>query len=261
MLCVNFYIIFKMVDIFLHSRNIFRFKIGKQIFVKYILIFLSIFNVFTLSSQDLTFENINFNKTLKNSDITSIAQDKYGNLWFGTWVGLYKYDGVSSKNYTIDYNKPFNLKSNKITGIFKLKSGDLYVTTLLEGVFKYNYETDNFTHIREESSQELLRNNIQFLYEDQDNDIWVATDKGIGIIYKDSSNIKNHICFIKSTVDVTKVLHITDANSPYIWVSTKNGVYVFYKDKDKTLDQVWHFVLILTNILRHKTTLSTKYFP
>jgi signal transduction histidine kinase/DNA-binding response OmpR family regulator/ligand-binding sensor domain-containing protein len=261
MLCVNFYIIFKMVDIFLHSRNIFRFKIGKQIFVKYILIFLSIFTVFTLSSQDLTFENINFNKTLKNSDITSIAQDKYGNLWFGTWVGLYKYDGVSSKNYTIDYNKPFNLKSNKITGIFKLKSGDLYVTTLLEGVFKYNYETDNFTHIREESSQELLRNNIQFLYEDQDNDIWVATDKGIGIIYKDSSNIKNHICFIKSTVDVTKVLHITDANSPYIWVSTKNGVYVFYKGKDKTLDQVWHFVFDFDQYSSAQDNYINQVFP
>ncbi|MBK6381116.1 MAG: hypothetical protein IPF72_16110 [Chitinophagaceae bacterium] len=32
--------------------------------------------------------------------IFSVAEDKTGNLWFGTWGGVSKYDGQAFTNYT-----------------------------------------------------------------------------------------------------------------------------------------------------------------
>ena len=37
---------------------------------------------------------------LSDNDVTSILEDKSGNLWFGTYGGVSKYDGKSFTHFT-----------------------------------------------------------------------------------------------------------------------------------------------------------------
>ena len=54
-----------------------------------------------LAGQELRFkiEQITPKQGLSQSTVTSILQDKYGFMWFGTWNGLNKYNGYDFTVY------------------------------------------------------------------------------------------------------------------------------------------------------------------
>jgi ligand-binding sensor domain-containing protein len=57
-------------------------------------------NVEAAQDSNLKFENITTEKGLSQNYINCIYQDHYGYIWFGTAVGLNKYDGI---NFTVYY--------------------------------------------------------------------------------------------------------------------------------------------------------------
>ncbi|HMD14865.1 MAG TPA: two-component regulator propeller domain-containing protein [Bacteroidota bacterium] len=92
--------------------------------------------------------NPDFLKTLKGKPGTlarvwTIAEDKNGNLWFGTIdAGAWRYDGKSLTNFTTKDG----LTSNAINTIYKDKAGTLWFGTDGGGVCKYDGKSFiNFT--------------------------------------------------------------------------------------------------------------------
>ena len=49
-------------------------------------------------------------------DVTSITQDKHEAMWFGTDLGLVRYDGYNFKVYNSDVKNPFYIEEQLITG-------------------------------------------------------------------------------------------------------------------------------------------------
>ena len=67
--------------------------------------------------------------------VWTIAEDKTGNLWFGTIdAGAWRYDGKSLTNFTVKDG----LGSNAIWTIYKDKAGNLWFGTDGGGVCKYD---------------------------------------------------------------------------------------------------------------------------
>ena len=63
---------------------------------------------------------------LNSNEISSLCQDKTGNLWIGAWWGgVSKYDGRFLTNYSIAQG----LSSDIVNCVFEDKSGNIWIGT------------------------------------------------------------------------------------------------------------------------------------
>ena len=74
------------------------------------------------------FKKIDIADGLSNNTVKCITQDVNGFMWFGTYDGLCRYDGVNFRIFRNDKNDPFSLRNNFITSILECDSG-LYIGT------------------------------------------------------------------------------------------------------------------------------------
>ncbi len=113
-----------------------------------------------------------FDTTLVSQYIRSIFQDSKGNLWFGTFEGIVRYD---EKTLTY-FSNPEGFISQSVFAINEDKNGNLWIGTD-QGVYKYdgkvfkNYNPkDGLNHI------DISRKGILV---DQSGTIWVGTHGGV----------------------------------------------------------------------------------
>lgn len=92
------------------------------------------------NAQRFPFFNLKVENGLVQSQATSLAQDKFGNLWIGTLGGLSRYDGKKIKNYTLSDG----LISNNIVDIEFIAGGQLLIST---GKSVQRFDGKNFTEI------------------------------------------------------------------------------------------------------------------
>ena len=206
-----------------------------------LLVFINVCNL-TAQVENVVFTQLPSELGLNNTGITAIAQDSRSQLWFGTWVGLYRYDGSNAKLYKSNLNSENSITSNKITHILSTSNGELFVATLRGGVLKYRFEYDDFIEVKfDDNNSTSLRSNVWHLYEDKSQNVWAATEKGIGILKKGKTTFENDDIFLKSKINSKRVQYITDASSDYVWVGTEDGVFVYFMDKKGNLNEISHY--------------------
>lgn len=199
---------------------------------------------FAQMDQDL-FEKLPQDLGLNNTPVIAMAQDTRGYIWFGTWVGLYRYDGSEAKLYTVKSN---NITSNKIASILVTKSGELYFGTLRGGMYTYDYGKDDFVEIVEPQMEDnVLRKSIWALFEDKNGNIWVATEKGLAIYDSKKKELLNRDAFLKSEVNSKRVQYISDCDSDYIWVGTEDGLFCYFMGQDGSIKEMGHYTFNLEN--------------
>lgn len=156
-----------------------------------------------------------------NNTVYAINEDKDGNLWFGTDQGVYKYDGITFRNY----NQKDGLNHLDITrkGILVDKSGNIWVGTH-GGVYRYEPIADRFSLF-----QELPPINVAGIMEDRSGIIWIATsDKGV--FRYDPSTVLNSggkaIINIteKETLGENYAGGIAEDKAGNIWFTMKTGI-------------------------------------
>lgn len=76
---------------------------------------------------------------LTHQRVRAIAEDKNGNLWFGTFEGLTYYNGREFVKMTRDNG----LNQNRIRGITTDRNGDIWLATHFGGISRYS--SDPFT--------------------------------------------------------------------------------------------------------------------
>ena len=212
---------------------------GKRICLVQFFLLLLLGNALAQISND-RFKKLPEELGLSNTPITAIVQDQKGYLWFGTWVGLYRYDGYNARLYKVSPGFENGLKSNKISTLFIDRKGNLLVGTLLGGAFRYNYESDHFVQIEMEGNQ-ALRTNIWSFYEDKNEQLWVGTERGIGILDPATKTIKNKDIFLKSEINGRRIQKISDCGSDFIWVATDDGVFAYLAEENGKISQLGKF--------------------
>lgn len=109
--------------------------------------------------------------------VFAINEDKTGNLWLGTDVGVYKYDGKTFRNYS----EKDGLKHVDISrkGILVDKSGTIWVGTH-GGVYQYDPSADREGGQCFSLFRLLPPINVAGIFEDKTGNIWFASsDKGV----------------------------------------------------------------------------------
>jgi ligand-binding sensor domain-containing protein len=102
---------------------------------------------------------------LASNGVTCIYEDKAGIIWFGTGVGLTRYDGKSFQTFTTKNG----LSDNAISTIMEDKTGKLWFGTRRDACF---YDGKTFTVFRNKDGKAF--NNVWSIIEDKKGNIWLG---------------------------------------------------------------------------------------
>ena len=116
------------------------------------------------------------------SSVHAIAEDKLGNIWFGTDYGAVKYDGKTFRSY-IKKNGLGNLNVGRKCILIDT-TGTIWVGTA-GGAFRYNLSADSFSLF-----QLLPPVKVKDIMEDKTGSIWFASEEN-GVFLYDGKAIKN----------------------------------------------------------------------
>lgn len=110
--------------------------------------------------------------------VTRIRRDSLGFLWFCTAEGISRFDGAGMTNFTVADGLP----NRTVNDFLETKSGTIYIATG-KGLARLNPhglrgspENPLFTTLLPENPK---AENIQILYEDAKNQIWIGTSDGL----------------------------------------------------------------------------------
>jgi signal transduction histidine kinase/ligand-binding sensor domain-containing protein/DNA-binding response OmpR family regulator len=192
-------------------------------------------------------ENINSYLTidngLVNNEITTIKQDKYGFLWFGTRGGLNKYDGYNLKLLRNKPNSTNNLSSQAIETMFAGKDG-LWIGTKTGGLNKYDFLSDRIYNYPLPNVIGVV--DIFSLYESTNGNVYIGSSKGIYYFNYQTKKFRLVDKYIANGI-------VADGNGG-IWVASTDGLRNYNASNKLVYQTKFGFNLItLTSIAVNKS--------
>ncbi len=179
--------------------------------------------------ERLLFEQLNVEQGLSQSTVQSMIQDQAGYLWFGTFIGLNRYDGYRFETYRHDPNDPQSLPGNIINALMEDDRGRLWIGTG-SGLCRYDgRDTDRprFVHfpVNTANNHALFRDNVTRLLQDHRGEIWVAT---VGKLhrYREASGD-----FERFDVPNAHITGLAEDRWGRLWAATAGGMMVVDADR------------------------------
>lgn len=158
------------------------------------------------SSEDsLSIKNFRYNPDhstgISNNIIRSILKDRSGNIWVGTGNGLSKIssesrmgENVRIENFHRKDDDPNSLSHNYILALFESRNGDIWVGTFGGGLNKWvpgnGSQPGHF--IRYTEKEGLANNVIKSILEDEDGNLWLASNRGLSRFDPHTGSFKNY---------------------------------------------------------------------
>lgn len=116
--------------------------------------------------------------TVHSGYISDLVEDRDGNLWIGTSIGIDVLEAATGKfrHYVNEANKPASLSNNNVISIKEDSRGLIWVGTR-EGLNVFNKAGGDFTIFRRGDG--LPDNAILNILEDNDHQLWLSTPNGL----------------------------------------------------------------------------------
>ncbi len=173
--------------------------------------------------REFVSRNWNAESGLPANTITDLIQDRDGYMYFGTYTGLLRFDGVEFISMNRLYNEDYDFLSARV--IYQDSNQDLWIGTNDEGVIclKRNGVVEKYT-----AKDGLVNNSIRAFCEDKNGYIWVGTASGVSCILH--HKIENPIFFNEIPDDNRFIVNqLYCDNSGRVWIVTRNedGLYVY----------------------------------
>ncbi len=141
----------------------------------------------TSAAQTLAFRRYDVPEGLANSRVNSVFQDSRGYLWFGTWEGLSRFDGVEFRSYST----PEGLPNFLVNAVTEDPQGRIWVATQGGGVARLLDRQKSPPGIRTETPRSMFEshavgdsresNIVQGILFDRRGDLCCGTQAGIFI--------------------------------------------------------------------------------
>jgi ligand-binding sensor domain-containing protein len=151
----------------------------KNLVTRSIVSLLLLFGLLKAQNTNISLERIAAQKWLNQRNITCIAQDGIGYIWFGTNNGLYRFDGYEVTEYRHD---PYNLNTiahNNVNCIYADKQNVLWIGTW-GGLTKFVTATGRFTRFTHDprNLNSISSSDVRAIVEDGSGNLWIGTFGG-----------------------------------------------------------------------------------
>ncbi|MEO1434126.1 MAG: histidine kinase [Bacteroidota bacterium] len=169
----------------------------------------------------------------------TLIHDNQGMLWVGTSKGLLQFDGTQFHplSDSLDYSNLLNRVA--ITALFLDRGGDLWIGTIDKGLFRRDHKTGRYQQwiFQSDDPNSLPDNRIMYLFEGQEEEIWVAAhQKGISRYRPATDDFETFLPIpdIESIDDsrhLSNIIsgHTFDPNDEQVlWLSTVRGLFSFH---------------------------------
>lgn len=163
----------------------------------------------------------------EKSWISSITEDREGNLWFATRdKGAFKFDGKNFLPLT-------GLCSNELTCILEDKAGNLWFGSMDNGVCKYTPSEKGKKAFQHFNSQNGIGGNeVWTIYEDQKGSVWFSCE-GFGIYCYQNQKLYNYC--EKQGLGMKAVQVFYQDKSGMFWIGGGGGLVRFTGNTFKTI--------------------------
>ena len=171
--------------------------------------------------------------SIADNFVRKVYEDRHKQLWIGTANG--GLDLFDRKKGIFIHHKP-DLKtntaicSNSVGAIYEDRKGRLWIGSRVKGLDLYDHKTNTFKHFAcpfGEGSQ-----NINGIFEDSDQNLWIATIDGLVLFNKETEDFKifrhdpnNPYSLSNSNINPT----IVEDNNKNLWIGTSDGLNLLDK--------------------------------
>ncbi|WP_320171148.1 two-component regulator propeller domain-containing protein [Maridesulfovibrio sp.] len=181
--------------------------------------------------QDLRFRRFSLNDGLSQSSVLCMLQDSKGFMWFGTYDGLNRYDGLNIKIYS-NTKSPGSLTDSNICALYEDSAGMLWVGTKSGGLNYYNRKNDTFEHFLPEpdNPESISGKNVSCIYEDSKGRLWVGTYNGLNRYDRASGKFKRfQHTDNPGSISGNEVKCVFEDLQGTIWVGTASGLNMLHE--------------------------------
>ena len=145
-------------------------------------------------------------------DITAMAEDKDGKIWYGTSdKGLLNYDG--------------QLASRKVTCMATTPDGSLWVGSKQNGLTRIKDGISTFYSVARDSMKTLIDDHVNALCADQTGNLWIATNGGLQVYSPKMNTFSSYTREngMLNTNNITSLFYGTDNN---LLIGTAEGLVI-----------------------------------
>ncbi|MBI4647346.1 MAG: hypothetical protein HY738_12365 [Bacteroidia bacterium] len=168
---------------------------------------------------------------LSDNRVYTMCNDRYNNIWVGTFSGLHKFNFETGEIKSFYSNSKAgdpkaNLTSNQIQIIMEDHEGYIWIGTD-KGLNRYNPLTGQFTHYQtgENIANSLSNNHVYSIVESYDNILWVGTGCGLNKFNWRDTSFTYYTK--KDGLPDDKIYEIIEDGNRAIWFSTDRGIVRF----------------------------------
>ncbi|RYY03630.1 MAG: diguanylate cyclase [Gammaproteobacteria bacterium] len=193
--------------------------------------------------QASAFNNYANNSMNQNSitdgGVSSVKEDKAGNLWVGTGYGLNYVDRAKNQvtRFSYDEKNPKGLSGSTILSIAESDNENLWLGIWSGGLNLLNTKTREFTHFLPDPNNpsSVHGQEVWSVIVDHKKDVWVATEEGLS---KFNPQTKAFTYFLPTAdlLDGDKVLYsrvVYEDKLNNLWLGTFRGLYLFDRTTEK----------------------------
>lgn len=165
--------------------------------------------------------------SLYSSEIYALYKDRRNQIWVGTTQGLNRYDAENDR-----FIRVYEVKSADVSCILEDSEGYLWVCSLNNGIFRFNYQEQEWKHFRHSSEEGhgLITDQIVTACIDEKGGLWFGT-YGNGLMKYDYKSGTFARVDLPSYI---RVVHKIIADKGHLWFTTNNGLYCYDPEKEET---------------------------
>ncbi|TDO19533.1 hybrid sensor histidine kinase/response regulator transcription factor [Pedobacter duraquae] len=168
----------------------------------------------------------------KMSSVRAIAEDKEGNICFAAEEGLFIHNPRTGSFKKIVTNAPM-LGDYAPRTLVEDNKGNMWIGTYGQGIYIFDNSGKLIQRISKGGG--INSNTINQLFADRNNNIWIATNEGIGLHHANTalSKIEN---IIPPGGDAWLTINaIAEDNDGNIWCSTRSGILRYLPEQKRFL--------------------------
>ena len=167
-------------------------------------------------------DNIYKFQSLINGDITAIAEDEAGKIWYGT-----------GDKGIIDYDGP--LASYKVTCMTTTPDGSLWVGSKQNGITRIKDGNSTFYSTARDSMKTVIDDHINALSSDKSGNLWIATNGGLQV-YNPQMNTFSSYTKENGMLNTNNITSLFYGTNNSLLIGTAEGLVILnLSNREKTV--------------------------